>query len=273
MWNTVLLIILVVTCVLTGGEAAAAERNPAKAPHHLITDIQSPVGMVYDQRGALYVAEWGAGRVSRFGTDGNRTTVTDSISSPAGLAFDDKGILYVASYGDGTVYALEKGKKPRPVASGFSSPTGLLWSRDKTLLVANRNAGEIVRLHRDGKKEVLSRNHKTPVGLAQTGDGSIFVSCYGGSVDRVAPDGRVGGRVTTVYTGLKTPGVGIIADGPDRVLVVDYGGTTVARVDGQGRASTVAEGLRSPVGLVRMPDGRLLVGTWADNAAFAFDRQ
>lgn len=269
MWSTVLLIVLAVSCTLTGGEAAAAERNPANAPHHLIPDIQSPVGMVYDQNGALYVAEWGAGRVSRFGTDGSRTTVTDSISSPAGLAFDAKGVLYVASYGDGTVYALEKGTKPRPVASGFSSPTGLLWSRDNTLLVANRNAGEIVRLHRDGRKEVLSRNHKTPVGLAQTGDGSIFVSCYGGSVDRVAPDGRV----TTVYIGLKTPGVGIIADGPDRVLVVDYGGTTVARVDAQGNASIVAEGLRSPVGLVRMPDGRLLVGTWADNAAFAFTIQ
>lgn len=266
MWNSVLLIVLAVSCALTGGEAAAAERNPANS---LITDIRSPVGMVYDQNGALYVAEWGAGRVSCFGTDGNRTTVTDSISSPAGLAFDAKGILYVASYGDGTVYALEKGTKPRPVASGFSSPTGLLWSRDNTLLVANRNAGEIVRLHLDGRKEVLSRNHKTPVGLAQTGDGSIFVSCYGGSVDRVAPDGRV----TTVYTGLRTPGVGIIADGPDRVLVVDYGGTTVERVDAQGRASTVAEGLRSPVGLVRMPDGRLLVGTWADNAAFAFNIQ
>jgi glucose/arabinose dehydrogenase len=153
------------------------------------------------------------------------------------------------------------------VASGFSSPTGLFWSRDNTLLVANRNAGEVVRLHPDGKKTVLSRNHKTPVGLAQTDDGSIFVSCYGGSVDRIAPDGKS----ASVYTGLNTPGVGIIADGPDSVLVVDYGGTTVARVNTQGKASTVADGLRSPVGLTRMPDDRLLVGTWADNAAFAFE--
>ena len=241
--------------------AFAAERKA------VITGIQSPVGMIYDKEGALYVAEWGAGRISRFDSDGRRTTVTDSINSPAGLAFDDKGVLHVASYGDGTIYALDKGTKPRPVASGFSSPTGLLWSRDNALLVANRNAGEVVKVRSDGKKEVLSRNHKTPVGLAQTDDGSIFVSCYGGSVDRIAPDGKV----TTVYTGLTTPGVGIIADGPGRVLVVDYGGTTVARVDAQGQASTGAEGLRSPVGLVRMPDGRLLVGTWADNAAFVFD--
>lgn len=175
----------------------------------------------------------------------------------------------MASYADGAIYALPSGGTVRRVASGFASPTGLLWSRDNALLVANRNAGEVVKVHADGTKKVLSRNHKMPVGLAQTGDGSIFVSGYGGSVDRIAPDGKV----TTVYTGLTTPGVGIIADGQDSVLVVDYGGTTVARVDARGNASTVADGLRSPVGLVRMPDGRLLVGTWSDNAAFVFEQR
>lgn len=273
MWSNGVLIVLALSCVLSctlaGGEAMAAERKTVNQLRPEITGIQSPVGMIYDKDGALYVAEWGAGRVSRFDATGRRATVTDSIRSPAGLAFDDNGILYAASYGDGSVYALEKGKEPRRVASGFAAPTGLLWSRDKGLLVANRNAGEVIRLHPDGTKEVLSRNHKTPVGLARTADGSIFVSCYGGSVDRIAPDGRT----STVYTGLSTPGVGIIADGPDRVLVVDYGGSIVARVDAQGKASTVADGLRSPVALVRMPDGRLLVGTWADNAAFAFDIQ
>ena len=95
-----------------------------------------------------------------------------------------------------------------------------------------RGAGKTVRLHPDSRKEVISRNHKTPVGLAHTGDGSIFVSCYGGSVDRIAPNGKA----VSVYTGLNTPGVGIIADGPDSVLVADYGGTTVARVDVHGFA-------------------------------------
>ena len=50
------------------------------------------------------------------------------------------------------------------------------------------------------------------------------------------------------------------------------GGTTVTRVDAQGRATTVANGLRTPVGLARMPDGRLMVGSWGDNAAFVLNR-
>lgn len=104
------------------------------------------------------------------------------------------------------------------------------------------------------------------MGIAQTTNGTIYVSCYGGSVDRISPDGKP----VTVSTGLNTPGVGIIADS-DNVLVVDYGGTTVARVTLDGKATPVANGLRSPVSLARMPDGRILVGTWSDNAAFAFE--
>lgn len=102
----------------------------------------SPVGMVYDKQGTLYVAEWGAGRVSRFDADGKRSSVTEAIKGPSGLAFDGKDTLYVASYSDGSVYALENGKEPKKIASGFSSPAGLLWSRDNALLVANRNAGK-----------------------------------------------------------------------------------------------------------------------------------
>ena len=129
-------------------------------------------------------------------------------------------------------------------------------------MVANCNAGEIVRLFPDGKKEVVSANHKTPVGLARTQDGSLWISCLNGGIDRIPP----GGQARTVFSGLRSPGVGIIADGDDAVLVADYGGTTVVRVDAGGQATVVAGGLRSPVGLVRMGDGRLLAGVWGDNA-------
>ena len=238
------------------------------APAAAVSDIKAPVGMVYDAAGALYVAEWGAGRVSKFDRAGRRTIVTEAIPSPAGLAFDDKDILYVASYGDGGIYALEPGNPPRRIASGFSSPTGLIWDGN-SLIVANRNAGEIVRVFSDGRKKVLSRGHQTPVGVARLADGAMAVSCYGGSVDMVTPDGKI----STLTTSL-SPGVGILPDqGPDgeeAVLVVNYGGTTVERITRDGKTAPVAEGLRSPVGLGRMPDGRIIVGTWGDNAAFIF---
>lgn len=124
---------LAVTVLMLGisGTALAAGNTP------VITDIQAPVGMIYDAQGNLLVAEWGAGRVSRFDPQGKRSTVTDAIRSPSGLAFDDKGTLFVASYADGNVYRLDASGKLSSLASGFSSPTGLLWASDNTLLVAN----------------------------------------------------------------------------------------------------------------------------------------
>lgn len=258
----ILLAALVFCSCLTSGAAIAAERTP------VIAGIQSPVGMIYDKQGILYVAEWGASRVSRFDAKGNRSIVTEAIKGPSGLAFDERGTLYIASYSDGDVYAMENGKEPRKLASGFSSPAGLLWGRDNVLLVANRNAGEVVKLHPDGRKEIISRNHKTPVALVQTNDGSLFISCLNGGIDLLTSDGKV----STINTSLRSPAPGMIIDGADAVLVADYGGTTVARIDAQGKAITVADGLRSPVGLARMPDGRVIVGTWGDNAAFIIEK-
>lgn len=238
------------------------------APAADIADIQAPVGMAYDADGALYVAEWGAGRVSKFDRAGARMVVAENIRQPAGLAFDDRGVLYVASYGDGGIYALEPGSAPRRIASGFSSPTGLLWDGD-SLVVANRNAGEVVRVFLDGRKKVISRGHRTPVGIAKLTDGSWVVSCYGGSVDMVSPEGNV----STLTTSL-SPGAGIIPDGgPDgeeAVLVANYGGNTVERVTRDGKSTLAADGPRAPVGLARMPDGRIIVGAWGDNAAYIF---
>ena len=240
------------------GKAAAAAQ-----PH--VRGIQAPVGVVYDREGALYVAEWGADQVSRFDDKGGRTVVTAEVRSPAGLAFDDKGTLYVASYADGNIYALNSGEKPRRIASGLASPTGMVWDGD-ALLVANRNAGEIIRVRADGGKDVVSKGHKTPVGVVRLANNDLVVSCYGGSLDRVSP----GGKVTSLTSNLNTPGVGIMADGENAVLVVDYGGSTVQRVTLDGKSATVADGLRSPVGLGRTPDGSIIVGTWSDNAAFIF---
>lgn len=100
-----------------------------------ITGIQAPVGMVYDAEGALFVAEWGADRVSKFDMRGRRSLVTDGVRNPAGLAFDEQGTLFIASYATGEIFALDKAGQLRSIAGGFSSPTGMLW-KDGVLLVA-----------------------------------------------------------------------------------------------------------------------------------------
>lgn len=246
----------------------AARAGAATAGEVVATGLSAPVGMAYDAEGRLWVAEWGADRIVRLGHAGERAEVIEGIAQPAGLAFDAAGTLWAAGYGDGRIYAWTPGQGLRVVAQGLSAPTGLFWSAETGLLAANRNAGEVVRIRPDGSREVVSAGHRLPVGVTRLADGTLAVSCYGGSVDLVPPAGP-GRSIRASDAGLVRPGVGILAAGPDAVLVADNGAGAVARLDRQGRAVLPATGLSAPVGLARTPDGRILVATWGDGTVRA----
>lgn len=53
------------------------------------------------------------------------------------------------------------------------------------------------------------------------------------------------------------------------MFVVDYGGTTVREILPDGQSQVVADGLRSPVGLVVAPnEASLLTAAWGDGAIY-----
>ncbi|WP_265520033.1 hypothetical protein [Nitratireductor luteus] len=66
--------------------------NPA-TPEKLWDGFSSPVGMAFDAAGNLFVAEWGAGRVSRIDPAGNRTIFADGLSGPSGLTIGPDGAI------------------------------------------------------------------------------------------------------------------------------------------------------------------------------------
>lgn len=239
------------------GYAAGARKEGQMA----YDGFNSPTGMAYDNNGILYVSEWSCGRIVAI-KDGNASIVLEGLHLPSELAFDESDNLYIAGYGDGNIYIWDGKGRPQVLASGFSAPTGLSWSNDKNLLVANRNAGELVEINADGRKKVISRGHKTPVGAVQTEDGHLFISCYGGSVDIVSPNGKI----SSISTGLDTPGVGIIPAGSNSVYVVDYARGNIAHVNTSGVQNIIAKDLLSPVALAMMPDKNLIVGCWGDNS-------
>ncbi|QPC44064.1 hypothetical protein HW532_16015 [Kaustia mangrovi] len=116
-----------------------------------------------------------------------------------------------------------------------------------------------------GRHEVLADGFSTPVGVVQMPDGSIVVSQYGGRLTRVAP----GGDREELGASFVRPGVGILADGENAVIAVDYGGGSVRRVAFDGTATVVATDVGgSPVALGRDGDGALLVGSWGDGRIY-----
>lgn len=244
--------------ILAASTALAAERQV------FVSGLHNPVGMLYDPKGRLYIADWGTQTVSRYAAHARQAVITQDVGRPSGLALDENGTLYIASYNRNVIYTLQpgSGNAPRVFATGFNTPAGLLWA-DGVLYMANRDAGEIIRVHPDGRKELISSGHIQPVGIVKRTDGSLVISCLGGTIENIGVDGSV--RV--ISDSLNSPSPGPIPDGDNAVLVPDYGGTTVARIYFDGRTETVAQGFITPVGLVRMPDGRLMVGDWGRGEA------
>ena len=241
-----------------------AQANPAQ-PEKLWQGFRSPVGMAFDATGNLFVAEWSAGRVSRIDPAGNRTTFADGLSGPSGLAIGPDGTIYVASYSRDEVYRFTPAGERSVHVSGLATPAGLAFDRTGRLLIANRRTNQILAVAGDGDPEPVIDGLRTPVGAVQTPDNGYVVSNIGGGVTILRPDGV---RIEAGKAfGTPGPGVAMTKDG--RVFVVDYGGTTVREIMPDGQSRAVAEGLRSPVGLVVAPDGTsLLTATWGDGAIY-----
>jgi sugar lactone lactonase YvrE len=230
--------------------------------------LNSPVGMAYDTNGNLYVANWSAGTVLRFSADGKHSVFAQGLRGPSGLAIAPTGDIYVASYSEDLVWRFTPAGDRSVFVRGLATPAGLSFDARGRLLIANRRTNQILAAHLDGKIDVAAEGLQTPVGAVELANGDLLVSNIAGGISLVSGSPRA----RTVNSDLASPGPGIVRAGTDAAYVVDYGGSTVSRVDRNGRRTVIADGLHSPVGLALAPDGSLTVATWGANAAFRIAR-
>lgn len=232
----------------------------AYAIEPFLQGFSAPVGIHAYGGTSLLVSNWSGGTVERVQADGRRSVFLDNIVSPAGIATDATGAVFVSSYSGDIIVRVGPDGKRKTVADGLATPTGIAFARDGRLLVANRSSGEIVALDtKTGYRTVVARGLSLPVGVVEMPDGSIVSSQYGGRVTRILSDGMV----QELGQSFNRPGVGILADGDDAVLVIDNGASVVRRVSFDGQSSVVVDGLSgSAVALGRAANGDLLVGTW-----------
>ncbi|GHU23960.1 hypothetical protein FACS189488_07600 [Betaproteobacteria bacterium] len=227
--------------------------------------FQSPVAIV-SVAGATYVSDWSANTVTRIDAYGRRSVIAKDIPAAAGLAVDGQGALFVSSYSADYILRIDPDGSARRVAEHLSTPTGLAFARDGRLLVANRGAGEVVAVNvTTGQVTRIAGEFSLPVGVVEMEDGSLVVSQYGGRVTRLLRNGQR----QEIGASFNRPGVGILADGPNAVLVVDNGASAVRRVGFDGASSIVANKLRgSAVALGRGQHQELLVGMWGTGTVY-----
>jgi gluconolactonase len=159
---------------------------------------------------------------------------------------------------------------------GLAERAGVVYAADKT---------RVVRIDRSGTVSVFAAASAFPKpprflnDLAFDAAGMLYVSDTGdlqngggGAIYRLAPDGQV----TLVVDEATNPAIrspnGLLADGPGKLLVVDFHTGELLRLDiASGRSEKLADGFGGGDGLARDADGRLIISDWRGGQVWSLD--
>ena len=198
--------------------------------------LSAPVGIAFDARQRLWVANFGNGTLTRFdleqlassGAPIPATTIA-GLDRPTALAFDAAGSLWVADMRAETIVAyssdqLETSGAPTPrimirsARHSLSTPAALAFDEEGTLWVANLGSNTVVgfgasQLARSGSptpRVTLAPEQQgligSPAGLAFDGEGSLWVAGLQGIVSRFT-------REQLVASSASGPSLSVTVDG------------------------------------------------------------
>ena len=258
-------VFLIGTAVLAHCNLFAKEHIGIKK---LASSLSAPVGMAFDNKGYLYIANWSAGRIDRY-RSGKIETVIKDIPSPSGLAVDRKDILYIATYSGGVIYKVQNGKKSTFI-SGLSVVAGITFDDNGNLLVAERGKSRVLSVSPEGKISVLAdKGLSTPVAAIQAGKDRYVINDITGTIYLYQAKNT---ELTVLSKTLNAPAAGLIPDPfqPDSVLTVDYGGKGLYRISlTDGKTEHLTDKPVSPVGLIADTDSKeLYIAAWGDNSLY-----
>ncbi|WP_024467579.1 hypothetical protein [Treponema pedis] len=263
-------IFLIGTAVLTNCNLFAKEHIEIKK---LASSLSAPVGMAFDSKGYLYIANWSAGRIDRY-RSGKIETVIKDIPSPSGLAIDRRDALYIATYSGGVIYKVQHGKKSN-FLSGLSVVAGIAFDDKGNLLVAERGKSRVLSVSPEGKISILvDKGLTTPVAAIQAGKDRYVINDITGTIYLYQTKTT---ELTVLSKTLNAPAAGLILDPfqPDSVLTVDYGGNGLYRISvTDGKTEQLTDKPISPVGLIADTDSKeLYIAAWDDNSLYKITLQ
>ncbi|MBM3512553.1 MAG: hypothetical protein FJX59_02425 [Alphaproteobacteria bacterium] len=219
----------------------------------------------WDPRGYLIALESRVGHISK--VDPKTGVIERLVTLPPlvdNTAQGPDSTIYVSSPPDSTVWTVNPDTRAvGALVQGWFSALGGLAIADlngvETMYAADDNTYRTIDL---ASAKVTRRHYKNDP--AQAGGGSNDIAVKGGLVAVSRLRGGVvqviqheGEKLVWESKEIETP-YGILFSSDNAVLVADHDGGRIARVDSKG-ATTVASGLKGPVGLVKDGPGQVLV--------------
>ena len=210
--------------------------------------------------------------------------IITGLKQPESIAIGPGGRVYVSETGeyekanDGYISVLE-GNKLRRFATGLDDPHGIKWFKDH--LFVSDNMGFVWRIDAQGNVERFVDATDFPRKVTNFNDieidpqGNLYISDSGdwegggGAIYRITQDKKITPVITQDDDVKVVSPNGLLMDGADKLLEVDYTTGILFRVDLKGKSmEKVAGGFGASDGLVRDAGGRLLITDYAGHRVF-----
>lgn len=211
--------------------------------------------------------------------------IITGLKQPESIAIGPGGKIYVSETGeqdkanDGYISIVEGGKLRR-FASGLDDPYGIKWYKDH--LFVSDNMGLVWRIDTQGNAERFVDATDFPRKITNFNDievdaeGNLYISDSGdwegrgGVIYRIGQDKKISVVITDDDDWRLVSPNGLLMDGADKLLEVDYTTGNLFRVDLKGSKTMekVAGGFGASDGLVRDAKGRLIITDFAGHRVF-----
>jgi sugar lactone lactonase YvrE len=212
--------------------------------------------------------------------------IITGLRQPESIAIGPQGQVYVSETGeyekanDGYISLLEAGRTRR-FAGGLDDPHGIKWWRGH--LFVSDNMGLVWRIDAKGNVERIVDATDFPRKITNFNDleidsaGNIYISDSGdwegrgGAIFRITQDKKITAVITDEDDWRLVSPNGLLMDGPNKLLVVDYTTGNLFRVDLEATPKAlekIAGGFGASDGLVRDARGRLIITDYAGHRVF-----
>ena len=121
---------------------------PANTTKFTFTGFSGPTGIAENNKGDLYVANFGSDTINVISTDGKikNTIKNELIKGPVGIAVDSKDNIYVANYLLNNVIKIDKSGAVKVILKDVVKPYYLYLNKTGVLYVSEQDKNTVIRI-------------------------------------------------------------------------------------------------------------------------------